>query len=980
MDWKALLADLRAHLPPTGPAGSGGRAQRGSLRWLEREMRRVGGNPASVRNIIYRDVGTAADKAALHALLGELAAEAGRPLPGLDRPAADPAPPELDLLGRSKKRAYRQFLAGVRAGRAPRLIVSGPPGSGKTVLTDQIALALTRAGTPFVRHRLRGEVGPLLNLPRDAGRTYAEQSAAQHAAARALLPGSGVLLVQVGAALSFHGAAPRDTQASRVSAARWAAQALLGALPAGVAALLTVEDPAGLEDVPVEHIRIQPPTAAESRQYLMTRLGVNRAEAERLLAETGRHLDRLTLLVRAHGDDAAEGALHDPDSRMLAEATAALHDLHALIPDRAAPQPPAVPAFPDALLTAALGRLVTSLPAHARALLRPAGPGTWQAGPALTASWPRVGRAPRESALRHVAMADDLPPNLSGARVHALVALHDWSGVLSLLGRHPDLARHLPAVWGAARGQPAGTVRDGLARALAQHFAGRGQYSHPQMRDALFMLMESDSDGVRAWTRVKLAESSLETGNLEAARTQLAHPDVAGLLGDGGDRTRDPWRLSAQAEALLVQAALARWDGHLDEARAAVADPRVRHGGPRALLWRGLIDKDLGDTPGALSALRSVPASSPLLSARARYQEGDLLLRLGWPGPALTALTDALARLEAAGGTAEEQARVTARRATALRRLGRLDEALDSAVRAGALPDPAGDSVLQARLLSERIPILLARQDVAGALLVAARATGLLRHATTRTREASYRERRTRYRAALCLLSRGLGRAYLFPLRGAEADSPDLREARERLTALLTATPLAPDRERLLRLDMLLSLASADPDAGRAARHCEEALGVAASPYELMQVHTARADAHLRAGQAEAALADVHRAHQALRRTVSAAPPAGEAEAPYTEVALDPGLRAQLLTVEARAGLMDPGSRPDALVRWVREQLCDASLQPFRAGVWRDVGEALAARPDAETCLLALHPDAPLDVLTVADAFTTAERLVAGGA
>jgi hypothetical protein len=75
---------------------------------------------------------------------------------------------------------------------------------------------------------------------------------------------------------------------------------------------------------------------------------------------------------------------------------------------------------------------------------------------------------------------------------------------------------------------------------------------------------------------------------------------------------------------------------------------------------------------------------------------------------------------------------------------------------------------------------------------------------------------------------------------------------------------------------------------------------------------------------------------------------------------------------------MDPGSRPDALVRWVREQLCDASLQPFRAGVWRDVGEALAARQDAETCLLALHPDAPLDVLTVADAFTTAERLVAG--
>ena len=72
MDWKAVLSDLRAHLPP-----GGGGVVRGSLRWLEAEMRASGANPSSVRNIIYRDVGTPADKAALRAVLAGLAVVPG---------------------------------------------------------------------------------------------------------------------------------------------------------------------------------------------------------------------------------------------------------------------------------------------------------------------------------------------------------------------------------------------------------------------------------------------------------------------------------------------------------------------------------------------------------------------------------------------------------------------------------------------------------------------------------------------------------------------------------------------------------------------------------------------------------------------------------------------------------------------------------------------------------------------------------------
>lgn len=129
MDWKAALAEIRAALPPGSGAGG---VQRGSLRWLEAELGARGGNPAALRNIVYRDVGTAADKRLLAELLRELAQEAGLRL-DLGAPEQEPAPlpPELELLGRSKKRVYKQFLAGVRAGRTPGWWLRAAPGRAR---------------------------------------------------------------------------------------------------------------------------------------------------------------------------------------------------------------------------------------------------------------------------------------------------------------------------------------------------------------------------------------------------------------------------------------------------------------------------------------------------------------------------------------------------------------------------------------------------------------------------------------------------------------------------------------------------------------------------------------------------------------------------------------------------------------------------------------------------------------------------------
>ncbi|GGM07388.1 hypothetical protein [Deinococcus aerophilus] len=943
MDWKAALADLRAHLPPA-PGGSG--PVRGSLRWLEAEMQARGARPTAVRNIIYRDIGTAADRAALAAILAALAAEAGRPwaqaAPG-DHPPTPPLPTELELLGRSKKRAYKQFLAGVRAGRAPRLIVTGRAGAGKTVLLDSVAQALAGDGQPVTRLFLSGEVGGTLELPATPGTSYAQLAAAQAEAVRRQLPGTGTLLVRVTDDLEFGGGPPRLSDGSAISPARWAAEYLLRAAAPGVAVLLALEqvsapDLAALGPRPPEVIALHPPTPAEARTYLMARLGVTHPEAERLVAETGRHLDRLSLLVRLSGGEAAQGAgdlLADPHIAELAGAAAALNasGVHA----------PGAP-WPPELLHAALGSELRRLPPHARALLAGSDALGWTPTPALRAAWPGVAAPARAEALRRVAGTS--VPGLRPFRLSAMAALNDWEALAAQIRAHPDDARWLPPLWPVIRQGADGDSREQLARAVITHHAGRGEYHEPRLRDALFTLLESPRPQVRAWGRVKLAESSLEAGNMSAARTQLDHPDVSAMGG------HDLWAVTAQADALLVEAALARWAGDLDAATRAAADPRADAGGPRTPLWRGLIAKDAGRWEEAMRALASVPASSPLLSARARYQEGDLRLRLGQPAAALEALRDAVVRLEAAGGAPEEVARVLARSATALRRLGQPAEGHTLLERALAVmphdPRRHADGVPRARLLSEGVPILLALGRPNEALAAAAHALALLERGSARPAETHYRQRRTEYRVALSYLTRGLGNAYLQPLSGPDHDHPDLRHARDRLDALTASAPPASDREKILLFDMYLSRALAEPDPGRAGEDVARAVEMAAHPYEEAQARAMRAEVRLRARQPDLALADLNRAHALLRRV-----------APLRGGPPDPGLQAQLLTLEASATLTD--AAPDsavATVHWLREALADPALTPFRAGVWRAVGRALETQniPGAWGVLRALHP------------------------
>lgn len=972
MDWKTALTQLRAALPP-GEAGGG--VQRGSLRWLEAELGRRGGNPAALRNIVYRDVGTVADKEKLAAILRDLAAEAG--VAGLDldqrQTAPAPLPPELELLGRAKKRVYKQFLAGVRSGRTPRLVVAGRAGAGKTVLLGHLAAALRQMGTQVRQLGLSGDLLAQFPGPPTRERSFASLAARQvEALRRALgdLPPHSALLVRVTEDLHFAGDPPRLPDGTPVAAAAWAGEVLLRELPPRVSVLLALEDPAGWPAGAGEVTELRPPTLTEARAYLMAKLGVSRAVADELARETGRHLDRLALLAGDSGD--AARLLSDPDVRRLALALAVLM-LGALparpgVPGPATPDPPVLPG--DAL-TAALGGAVSALPLHARSLLTPVqadqggGAACWRPSPSLWLAASRLPAGEVEGAARRFVqrLSSHPAPETQPHLLAALVTLGDWGALARHLQGAPDAARFLPPLWPRVRDSAPPPEREWLARAVVTHHTGRGEYHEPAARDALFALLASPHDAARAWARVKLAESSVDAGQFEAATEQLARAELPELL---RREPNDPWALAAQSDGLLVEAALARWQGDMGSATRAVSDPRTAQSGPRARLWRGLIAKDAGDWAAALEHLGAVPTSSPLLSARARYQEGDLRLRLGQPQAALTALTDAAERLDRAGASPEEQARVLARAGTALRRLGRADEALTHFGRALALV-PAetrrrGDQVPRARLLSEGLPVLLALGRPEAALRQAAQALALLTQGEGRRAEVAYRVRRTHYRAALAYLTRGRGLPYLQPFGGPECDTPDLAHARTLLGELLRRPPGASDREQLLHFDMRLTWSLAEPDPRLALEQLAAALDMADHPYAETQVRALRAEALLRAGDRDAALADLNRAHALLRRVRLGL------GGPHAAQEADPGLSAQLLALEARVMLAEPtGSAADTL-RWLRGALEEDALRPFRAGVWREAGRALEGQPGAEAAVRELFPGAQSLPLRLTDA------------
>ena len=1034
MDWQAALKTLRPHLPRTREAWG----VRGSLRWLEEAMRARGANPSSVRNIVYRDVGTAQDKLALHGLLSELAAQAGQTLAPLPVSLRQPMPTELELLGRQKRRAFRQFLASVRQsvpvrqsvgsdrpGQGARLVVSGPPGAGKTLLNTHLERAIGQLDpAPQVRRLTLG--GDLLGGDRklfpglkiSASQPYAVQAEAQAQAARTFLDGlHGVLLLRVERSGEFGGVPPRSGDGAATSLTAWAAEHLYRRAPQRLSVLLAAEDEQALPpDLAGDQIRLAPPTPAEARRYLMAQLNISASRADELVRETGRNLDRLTLLAAArttgsgdaNGEDTLARLLADPVASGLLSALNVMREVReALSAPVDGPDPGdaarSSPGSPGAALEAALGRPLADLPSHVRALLDESDPLVLRPRSValLAAARPRLPAAELNAALTRLAANTAQQPELAAFHLGALSRLSRWDELTRWLDGAPGGLALAPAVWAGTQGRATGDeaqgnqiqdnqihgeAREALARAVVSHHAMLGVYGHPQARDALLVLLSSPRSGVRAWARVKLAESSVDSGNFEAAEAQLNHPELSQPepSGPAAESGPDRWLQGAQADALLVGAALARWRGDLDRATKLAADtltrPGPQNGGPltgrslsdpaRASLWRGLIAKDAGRWTEAMRELGQVPLSHPLLSARARYQEGDLRLRLGQPAAALRLLQDAAARLSQEQAAPEEQARVGARIATALRRLGQPEAALERSRQASVLA-AAGDAVLRARLDSERIPVLLALFRPDEALHLAAAALELLGQSGPRRAEAAYRERRTHYRVALAYLTRGAGQPYLHPFGGVTRDTADTAQARRILDALLAPARLGGqdgglDRAQVLTFDILLSRALAEPDAGLALEFAERALTMTDHAYAETQARATLADAYLRGGQPERALHQTNRAHALLRHVASGL---GAEEQP------DPGLHALLLALEARCALQESPQLAVQTLNWLKGAATDEALRPFRAQIWREIGDWLESLDGGPQAALTAFPGLRLNIFRLRDALSVAASL-----
>jgi tetratricopeptide (TPR) repeat protein len=599
---------------------------------------------------------------------------------------------------------------------------------------------------------------------------------------------------------------------------------------------------------------------------------------EALVNQAGRNFGELSRLVLL------EAAKHDPRTPLQDDPA-----LKPLLLALSAFSPEADPAFPAALLEKALGRPLEKLSQAERALLEWVGDGLVR--PALRSLLPE--EAPKE--LHLLALSFFPEENLFRRLYHARKG-GAWAELLRALEEDPARLALLPGLWVEAQTWPK-EAREALAAVVVRYRAVLGQYAHPEAEEALSVLREAENPALRAWARIKAAEAKADAALYKEAEELLPPLEDLNLLDETG-----------RAEGLLVMAAVERWKGDYERAasyaEAAERLPVAPFLKDRVQLWRGLVAKDLGRYEEALAALEKV-GHDPLLLGRARYQMGDLLMRLGRL-EAKARMEEGLKALEEAGAPKDEVARVRARYGTLLRRLGLYEEAEKALLQALS---EAEDPFTRARVESEAGILEAARGRPFEALAYLEAAERYFRTTSERPKEARYRHLRTLFRLGAAYLLLEAGQPYRPPfLGGLRAE-----EAGRLLEALLTAIPEeATDRYTALRLDTASLLALLLPP--------EEGLGLL-RPFLGLENPYLRAQARL--GYAET-LARKGAYGEALAQVV-ALPPLE-----------DPGLWAQARAVEVLA-LLGLGEREAAWAK-VREAAQGGLPRPFRFQLGRALG------------------------------------------
>jgi len=884
--WLRYLEDLRPHLK-----GRDHRGKRGSLRWLEALMAERGGKAGTVRNILYKDLGSPEEKERLYGVIADLYQEAGLPPP--------PPPAELFLesarktLGRDKRRIFRRFLKELEAGGKPQMVVVGGPATGKGVLLAALSRALSAlpGKEPFLLN-LGGELAQaLVPLAEGLGigeevrallaqlsptQPYILQGALEQEVlallARGLNREGRPLLLRAEAEGTLEGLPLRGPDGTQRKLAIWL-EPFLKALTIPYVAALSEPPPT------LPHQPLSPPSREEARRFVRERLPHLPPERlEALVNQAGRNFGELSRLVLL------EAAKHDPKTPLQDDPA-----LKPLLLALSAFSPEADPAFPAELLEKALGKPLERLSQAERALLDWVGEGLVR--PALRSLLPQ--EAPRE--LHRLALSFFPKENLFRKLHHAYKA-GETQILLDLLQEDPARLALLPGLWQEAQAWPREDL-EALAAVVVRYRAVLGQYAHPEAEEALRVLSEAQNPSLRTWARIKAAEAKADAALYKEAEELLPPKEDLKLLDD-----------TAQAEGLLVMAAVERWKGDYEKAAHFVEEAQGLPVAPflqdRVYLWRGLVAKDLGRYQEALEALSRV-GHDPLLLGRARYQMGDLLMRLGSLEAKLR-MEEGLKALEEAGAPKDEVARVRARYATLLRRLGLYEEAGKAMEKALA---EAEDPFTRARVKSEAGILEAARGRPFAALSLLVPAEAYFRTTEERPKEARYRHLRTLFRLGATYLLLEAGQPYRAPFLGG-LHAPT---AQRLLEDLLEQIPWeATDRYTALRLDTASLLALLLPPAE--GKVLLKPLLDVENPYLRAQARLSYAEALVREGNLGEALAQV-----------VALPPLE-----------DPGLLVQARAVEVLA-LLGLGEKEAA---WQKLSEVRKSLlpEPFRFQLGRALG------------------------------------------
>ncbi|CAN5765246.1 hypothetical protein BH24DEI2_BH24DEI2_02900 [soil metagenome] len=981
----------------------------GSINWLRAQMSARGANPNVVRNIIYRDKGKLADKRALFDILKTLwtlTSDVPLQAPELEAllDAEIGAEQDVQLLGREKRRVYSHFVSSVRAGQHPKLLVSGRPGSGKTLLLDYVQQALEPPpeGVPVVRLEFGADLAAgltqlavALELPRESIETklvkaaaqsaYAVQADAQAVVARSLLdavracPEPPVLLLHLSQSLSEQrslGVAPlrlHTPDVPRVSAAEWLWLSLLeplshlrvsllvsaASLPLRAAATL-----GGFEDP----VKLNPPTVTEARHFVRARLPqLDGAQQEGIVQRSGRsfeelrtltlltelrepllersndpkHLDQLGDLLETAGDDRLRDFLSALAVVSLPDATFGAQALSAVRSD-AWPQ---LNGLETAFLDPVPGREGVYRP-FSRQFART----MHERFAERQGDNYRTGH--RRAAAFYESEARSDPGGEAAARhLRHLTEARDWDalyGWLQVLSIPQTLLHRL---WTTAESELLyGEAFEKLAVQVAVHYVRLGSYTHPDALRAFEVLDRSDREDMRLWTLLKRAEGAVLKGRIEVAATLLqgwTHTDSAEL----------------NVEHALLQASLARWRSDVRRAAGLVDKtarpllselPDDRSGRlvrAKVAVWAGLIAKDRGDLVGALHDFGAAASADDLVGARIAFQRGDVLLQLGRFDAALVALSDAVVRARRSEALVQEQSRYLARRGNLQRLRGQwaaaaadFEEALSGLESVG---DPLERAFWRAKVEDEGALLALARGDFDAAILVLHRNREVFaEYAAGHGVDVTYRSLRNGLRSALAYGLRGLASPYRLPFghRAERLENPDLRHARRLLGEVGTEVAARfADRaayETLQRETLLVETLLAATPSEAIVR-AERAAALARFDHQEATSQAFLAAAHLRTGNPEAATA----ATTAARRGHAALDRLGRHGSDESDGlgagGGDLGLRAWLHSLELQA--LVARSEVTAALEHTLATLQKPHLHSYREPLLRALGESLEA-------------------------------------